>query len=324
MVWDEFLNLSIHHRVAGKSWAVMGDFNQTLDREEHSSPSTLNIDRATRNFRDCLTGAGLSDLTFRGFTYTWWNKKLRSPIAKKLDRILVNDNWLNLFPSAYGYFGELDFSDHSSCGLVLCKERLRPRRAFRFNNYLVKNQEFLPTISEYWYSTTVHGSAMFRVARKLKGLKSVIRSFNKTNYSNLEIRVSEAHAILLDIQNQVLSNPSSALAEQEFEAHRKWSILAEAENQFLWQKACISWLKDGDSSTAYFHCMIASRKAANHIHFLLDNEGNRYDTQEEIQSHCIDYFEKLLNRDDGLMPFAQEDLNSLMNFEVLFGVARSS
>lgn len=98
---------------------VIGDFNQTLHPKEHSRAVRHNADRNTRAFRDCLRISELEDLNFRGNTYTWWNKCRVRPVAKKLDRILVNDAWSNLFPYAYAIFGEPDFSDHASCGVVL-------------------------------------------------------------------------------------------------------------------------------------------------------------------------------------------------------------
>lgn len=70
-------------RVAGKACSVMGDFNQTLNPNDHSISDGFIVDRATRVFRESLLDAGLLDLTFRSSTFTWWNKMREDPIEKK-------------------------------------------------------------------------------------------------------------------------------------------------------------------------------------------------------------------------------------------------
>lgn len=185
-LWSELVSLSTSPAVKDKAWIVMGDFNQTLDPSEHSHPPSLNVDRHMRDFRDCLAAAELSDMVFRGNTFTWWNKSKTRPVAKKLDRILVNDNWPILFPASHSFFGEPDFSDHASCGVVLDTQKLRVRSPFKFYNFLLLNPDFTTLIEYHWFSLNVSGSTMYRLSKKLKSLKFIMREFNKDNFSNLE------------------------------------------------------------------------------------------------------------------------------------------
>lgn len=90
-----------------------------------------------RDFRSCFLDAELSDLVYKGNTFTWWNKSKTRPVAKKIDRILTNENWCYLFPSSYGVFGHPDFSDHASCGVVLDEPVTRVKRYFKFYNFLL-------------------------------------------------------------------------------------------------------------------------------------------------------------------------------------------
>lgn len=76
------------------------------------------------------------------------------------------------------------------------------------------------------------GTKMFSLCRKLKEMKGIIRNFNKLHFSNLEIRVKEAHATLISLQRELQSTTSQACAELEREARRKWLILAHAEESF--------------------------------------------------------------------------------------------
>lgn len=118
-LWKEIVEVVDSSRLAGRPWLMMGDFNQTLHPSEHSCPKSLNVDRKTTSFIACLLEADHSDMTFKGNTYTWWNKSKRRPVAKKLDRVLVNEHWKLKYPSSYTLFGAPDFSDHASCAVVL-------------------------------------------------------------------------------------------------------------------------------------------------------------------------------------------------------------
>ncbi|CAA7020366.1 unnamed protein product [Microthlaspi erraticum] len=242
-LWAELKDLALDRRVASRAWLVLGDFNQTLNPHEHSIPAAQNINRRMVEFRNTLQDAELSDLTFKGETFTWWNKSVSRPVAKKLDRALINEHWMNQFPASYAKFGEPDFSDHTSYGVILDHGSLSKKRPFRFFNYLLQNEELLPLIADHWFSCSVFGSAMFRVSRKLKLLKNILRKFSKQNYSGIEKRTAEAHAIMLGSQQQVLADPSPSNAVLELEAQKRWRILATAEEAFHRQKSRVTWLK---------------------------------------------------------------------------------
>ncbi|CAA7048764.1 unnamed protein product [Microthlaspi erraticum] len=311
-LWADIIALSSDQRVRGKSWILLGDFNQVLRPSEHYPAPSLNVNRASRELNDCLLDAALSDLTFRGCSFTWWNRRSTGAVAKKLDRVLVNDQWDLDFPSAFANFGEPSFSDHASCEVSLQHVIQRAKKPFKFFNFLLQNNDFVPMIANQWFSLNVVGSDMFRLSKKLKALKNPIRTFTKSNFSDLEKRTAEAHEEVIHAQSLLLSNPSSSLAEREIEATRKWHILVKAEEAFLQQKSRVSWLREGDSNSAYFHRMVATRTSINHIHYLQDSAGTRFDSQPEIQGHCVDYFAELLGGVVSQSLFLQEDISALL------------
>ncbi|XP_048629754.1 uncharacterized protein LOC125601739 [Brassica napus] len=167
-LWSELSFLSSSTHISHVPWTVLGDFNQILEPSEHSSANAPSSSRGMRDFFNCTVTAGLSDLPYCGNSFTWSNNQGASVISKKLDRILVNDEWLRQFPNSLGVFGDPGISDHSPCCVYL--------------------------------DTTV--------SRKLKELKSIIRSFSKENYSGIEKRVVEAFATLTECQRILLSSPT--------------------------------------------------------------------------------------------------------------------
>ncbi|XP_010457034.1 PREDICTED: uncharacterized protein LOC104738577 [Camelina sativa] len=293
---------------------MLGNFNQILNPHEHSTYVSLNVDRKVRDFRSCLLDAELSDLVFKGNTFTWWNNSKTRPVSKKLDRILVNESWCAHFPSSVGIFGEPDFSDHASCVVVVEDSHEKVKRPFKFFNFLRQNPDFKHLVRDSWYSLNVTGSAMYIVSRKLKALKKPIKDFSKCNYSDLEKRTKEAHDLLLSFQSITLADPSQPNAAQELEAERKWHILSAAEESFFLQKSRVTWFAEGDGNTRYFHRMADSRFSNNAISTLFDTNGWKIETQQGILDHCVDYFACLLSEEPGPYLLEQDEMNILLSY----------
>ncbi|XP_010431231.1 PREDICTED: uncharacterized protein LOC104715533 [Camelina sativa] len=270
----------------------MGDFNQTLSPAEHSSGGTR-IRKGMEEFRECLHYASLRDLTIRGNKFTWWNNQDQNPIAKKLDRVLINDEWLDKFSISYAHFAEPDFSDHS-LAIIYFGQRQRGRRHFMINHYLLHHEDFIPRLLSFWHTLQIQGSAKYSLAKKLKALKGELRDLNREHFSDLENRTREAQEALTHCQVLLLHNPLLIAAAQEKQAYKKWLTLTTAEEKFLFQRARIKWFECGDLNTAYFHRMVATRRASNQIHYLVNEQGQRLHKPEDIKLHCVSYFEDLL------------------------------
>lgn len=60
--------------------------------------------------------------------------------------------------------------------------------------------------------------------------------------------------------------------------------------------------------------MVETRRASNHIHFLTDDLGVRYESQDGTEQHCIGYFKDLLGKPIAPPLFVQSDLDLLYGF----------
>lgn len=156
---------------------------------------------------------------------------------------------------------------------------------------------------------------MFRVSRKLKLLKNVIKELSKQNYSGIEEKTAQAHDKMLQAQNVMLTSPSVSNASSEIQAVQDWEELSTAEASFFFQRSRINWISFGDGSTRFFHRYAASRQAQNHIHFLISDSGARIDSQIGIQEQCVNYFSNLLGSPVSQPMFIQSDLDLLFDFK---------
>ena len=97
----------------GTAWVIIGDFNVTLEACEHSNESSkYNSDMI--EFKKCVEDVEIDDLLSSSFQYTW-TKSLKNPkckTLKKLDRVMINENFLDTFSSAHSIFLPYIISNH--------------------------------------------------------------------------------------------------------------------------------------------------------------------------------------------------------------------
>lgn len=135
-----------------------------------------------QDFQACIYDLGLVDLPHSGPSFTQSNKRANGSLAKKLDRVMENSLWFDGFSDYAVAFLPPEFSDHCS-GLVSKKLSLpQSPRPFKFFNYLLKHKDFLPAVKETWASSSVFGTRMYQLSRRLKSLKPVIRALSKSDY----------------------------------------------------------------------------------------------------------------------------------------------
>ncbi|XP_010418651.1 PREDICTED: uncharacterized protein LOC104704229 [Camelina sativa] len=311
-LWTELQEFAVSPHCLNKPWLVLGDFNQILYPHEHSNPSFVTSTRGMRDLSQCLLNSGLSDLPYHGNTFTWSNKHEVDPIAKKLDRILMNDVWFQEHPLSLGVFGEPGFSDHSPCCVFLDTMKPKPRKPSKFLSLLNNNPEFANLLSTWWNAVTYDCSKMLNVSKKLKELKSIIKDFSKLNYSNLEMRTAEAYEELLSSQQILLSTNSPQVVQLEKEAHTKWSTLAKVEESYLLQKSRICWLEDGDRNSKFFYLVVASRLAQNQILYLLDEQDQIVDSEQGIRKLAVDFYTRLLGSKGYSRPSMVEEIQGIL------------
>lgn len=113
-----------------------------------------------------------------GYFYTWTNRKSGEDlIVVKLDRAMVNTEWLQVFPFAKAHFHKPITSDHSCIEVTLDNHMPSRPKPFKFFNSWTKHQDYHSVTDEVW-RTKVIGSPMFIVSKKLKLVKEALKVFN--------------------------------------------------------------------------------------------------------------------------------------------------
>ncbi|XP_047320343.1 uncharacterized protein LOC124924332 [Impatiens glandulifera] len=131
---------------------------------------------------------GCIEPTNSGNLFTWSSTRGDERIRKsRIDRCLVNENWINQFPRSQLHVLNLGIYDHCPIKLFREKEE-RFKISFKFFNFWMENDKFKDILQSVW-STDVRSSNMYRVFEKLKILKNQLQSFDKKKFSNISSRV---------------------------------------------------------------------------------------------------------------------------------------
>ncbi|XP_074288835.1 uncharacterized protein LOC141613986 [Silene latifolia] len=165
-------------------WAIGGDFNCVLTEDERVGGSFSRQD--AEDFRQCLHQCEVIDSPAMGALYTWNNKHCPADrVYSRLDRFLVNQEWLNDYPLMYAHFLPEGIFDHTPCVVQANATDEKRARPFKYFNMWSLAPNFKETVQAGWTCMQT-GTKMYELAKKLKnrsgGSNNLNRSRNQKHY----------------------------------------------------------------------------------------------------------------------------------------------
>lgn len=283
-LWADLL--SFKSCIGDIAWTLFGDFNVCFGPDENNKG--VNWTSSMMEFKDFLHSAELTDIRSSGSFYTWWDCNISNPTFKKLDRCLINGNWMNLFPLSQASFLVRGLSDHSPIALTLGVEHEKISKPFQFFQHLINAPSFMTDVNTAW-NVSIDGNPWHVLSLKLKRVKAVLRCLN-SRHGNVHLRVHEAKAALFSFQSNLTSSPST---DQLLHEHSLISALQDAfleEEIFFKQKSRVSWLQHGDSNNNFFFRACKNRWNSNKILALEDRHGTVLSSHKDISAEAVNYF----------------------------------
>ncbi|KAG7578003.1 Reverse transcriptase domain [Arabidopsis thaliana x Arabidopsis arenosa] len=319
-MWNDLRNHHDSPLFQGKPWLICGDFNEILEGEEHShyevSPS---IPQGMRDFQNLVSHCELTDLSYHGPRLTWCNKRHEGVICKKLDRVLVNKEWLQLYDQSYSVFEPGGCSDHLRCRFYIKEEEKRIKKPFKFTNTLTTCSGYQAEIEDFWtkspplYHSTL---AMHMLTKKLKDLKPRLRKMGKRVYGDISIKTKAAFKALCDYQAATMINPTSQAVKAEAEAYEKWQRLSNIEEGFLHQRAKLHWMKIGDQNNKAYYNAVKIRENRNNIKEIQCEDGTIVSGQDQIKAEAERHFKDFLTiKPADYEEWSPEELEGLLKFQ---------
>ncbi|XP_074314288.1 uncharacterized protein LOC141649498 [Silene latifolia] len=227
-LWDFLLLFSSQV----EQWTTMGDFNVVRHVHEKIS-ATPHVLAELMDFNSCLLRCGLDDMSGTGNDCTWFNKQDASArVYSKLDRILVNDRWLQAYSQTTAHFLDPGMSDHCPAMLTFHDNDM-PRKQFKFLNCWDEHPQFHQIVAEAWNGTHV-GNSMFRLMSKLREVKKALRCLHSEHYANIGDKIKDKKKELSQCFSNLRQDPKNMqFINKEKEVSKELWNLKDIELQML-------------------------------------------------------------------------------------------
>lgn len=194
--WDLLRNLS---RDGNLPWCVMGDLNNIVSQSDKRGgapyPRWL-ID----GFNEALVDAELIDMNIIGHQFTWERSRgSENWIETRLDRVLTNERWTNLFSRSKLYNLEGSPSDHSPIFLDTRTNfrELRSRRNFKFENAWLAEPLCFQLVKDSW-----EGDGSVNICEKVLQCSHTLEAWGREITSNFGGRIKECKAVLKQLRSR--------------------------------------------------------------------------------------------------------------------------
>eukprot|EP00253_Pinus_taeda_P032882 PITA_32882 len=125
-------------------------------------------------------------------------------------------------------------------------------------------------------------------------LKAEIKRWNTNTFGHI---LKEKELIIQGIkqtQQKIISEGRTEELVQKEQDMESKLLEREKQEEVLWrQKSRIRWLKEGEKNTKFFHKSTVQRRMRNHISQIINAQGEKVETQEEIEQEFIQHFKEM-------------------------------
>jgi hypothetical protein len=136
------------------------------------------------------------------------------------------------------------------------------------------------------------------IASTLKGVMCSLQEWSRENFGSVRRKLKELRDQLALLQSQS-DDASRKKAKETVDVMNE--MLYREEMMWL-QRSRVSWLKEGDRNTKYFHQKAVWRSRKNRIRRLKANNGQWCDDPKQMAAMAQDFFKSMYTRDDNVDP----------------------
>ncbi|XP_057811732.1 uncharacterized protein LOC131025969 [Salvia miltiorrhiza] len=265
-LWADLIGFSADNMV------ILWDFNAVKGAHERIS-SCMPSQTSCREFCDFIDDIGFIESSTSGLRFTWSGRRfMPRHVESFLDRALYSESFSSLWHSVHTLNLARLTSDHSPIVFQCSLPPQTRHRFFRFLNMWAMHPDFHALVEDSWRPDTGNLCPI---------------------YKWMEPRE------LMDIQMNIsIHGYTDELFDKEVQAQAKINVALSRKSCLLQQKSRVSWLKDGDRNTDFFHATLRYKHKPKAISQLMI-DGTRESNQDKIGDHIVDYFTTLFTDDSG-------------------------
>lgn len=284
-LWEEMEALD----TTSTPWVVGGDFNVILNEEEKLGGLDFTHLEAA-DFAHCINECALIEVKFVGSKYTWWNGRIgEACIFKRLDRILVNNAFSDIFPNLELEHLIREGSDHAPLHLVCKSDPNHIIKPFRFLNFWIKHKGFMEVVKKNWVINFA-GCPFIEMHAKMRNLKSALVEWSKNEFGNIFMKIATLEDIIKvkEAQLEVLPNAVNRAELSRLEAELRKFL--KVEEDFWRQKAGMTWFSQGDRNTKKIHSSVKGRRKKLKLDEITTEQGINITDQHQIGETAVDFY----------------------------------
>lgn len=284
---------------ASDPWLMIGDFNEAMWQIEHRS-RVKHSERQMRDFREVLVECDLQDIGFQGVPWTYDNNQASPNNVKvRLDRAVASPVWRAMFDQANIMHLTTACSDHVP--LLLKKGgNMQQRRRSKINCFEAvweRVKSFNSIEHESWDDGGL-AKNLGDVRTKLAYTMENLKRWSRDKIGNIKKSIERCRRELEEMRMR-------GREDSEPDVHRLKIFLQELlHREEIWwkQRSRITWLKEGDRNTRYFHLKASWRARKNLIKKLRRSDGMMCSKEEELGEIARSFFRDLYTKDESLNP----------------------
>jgi hypothetical protein len=160
---------------------------------------------------------------------------------------------------------------------------------FKFENFWTRLPRFQETVAEAWNAPNNHTEPFHILGHKLHQTAKALKSWSFLLLSQTRLRLHMAQEVILRLDE---AQEFHRLSDAEFALRAKlkkcilgWLVVEKARKK---QSARISYIREGDTNTHFFHLRANGRRRKNYIHRLRSGAGwvvDHNDKRNVVQDH---------------------------------------
>jgi ribonuclease HI len=280
------------HQQFSLPWCCAGDFNELVSGEEKKG-GRPRPDAQMQAFRSVLDDCGFQDLGFNGPEFTWCNnRQYGATVWARLDRFVVNTEWLLRFQDSRVHHIPGSLSDHMPLWLSPTVVGHSPRRqVFRFESMWLTDEGCQRTVEDAWRNNH-DGSHMVQLWNQVKDCRRRLRFWSRNSFGSVRRALAEKRK---QLEKAELISMHGGDHSRVMTLRSELGILLEREEKMWSQRSRASWLQEGDRNTRFFHSRASQRRRRNTIVGLSDDNGSWCDQPNQVVGIALDYFQNLFH-----------------------------
>lgn len=286
-LWDRLSDLRPANSAA---WCCLGDFNEILFQEDKDGvrpPNQLQIDV----FRNFVDGNTLIDLDLKGSRFTWCNNREEGFVREKIDRVLVNAQWINNFPHAIAEAFPAIGSDHSPIVLHCEGRGTKRKKSFVYEHFWDEHPDCVNTVASAWNMPMSNtGSAGF--VEKIEKVRNGLQSWSRRTFRRADKRIAHLRNEISRLQN---ARHSPEVVQSLSTYKREIDDLWKHEELFWKVRSRVKWRNHGDRNSRFFHTSTIQRRMSNRIGRIKDDSGEWIENDDDILNCFVDFYKNLFS-----------------------------